>query len=129
MSPDENAIRAVHETWIAAVNRGDLALLLTLTTDDLVLLNPDGPPIGREGFAAKFSGAYEQLDFRCTSELDEIIVNGDLACVRCHDALVMTPRAGGATMRFAGHRMSVYRRQNDGRWLLSRDIHNLGPVK
>lgn len=129
MNPDEQAVRAVHETWIEAVNRGDLAHLLTLVTDDLVLLNPDGPPLGREGFAAKFSGACQELKFYCTSELDEVIVNGDLACTRCHDALTVTPRAGGATMRLAGHRMSVYRRQPDGRWLLARDIHNLTPVK
>lgn len=129
MNPNEQAVRAVHETWIQAVNRGDLAHLLTLITDDVVLLNPDGPPLGREGFAAKFSSACQQLKFHCTSELDEVIVNGDLACTRCHDALTVTPRDGGATMRLAGYRMTVYRRQPDGRWLLARDIHNLTPVK
>lgn len=129
MNPNEQAVRAVHETWIQAVNRGDLAHLLTLITDDVVLLNPGQPPIGREGFAAKFAGAHGQLRLHCASELEEVLVSGDLASTRSRDTLTAAPRAGGETMHLAGYRVTVYRRQPDGRWLLARDIHNLAPVK
>ena len=44
MRSDEQAIREVHSTWIDAVNAGDLARLLVMTTDDVVFLNP-----GEEG--------------------------------------------------------------------------------
>lgn len=37
----------------------------------------------------------------------------------------VTPRAGGVAMRLAGDRLTVYRRQPDGRWLLARDAHTL----
>jgi ketosteroid isomerase-like protein len=30
-------------------------------------------------------------------------------------------------MRLAGHRLTVYRKQLDGRWLLARDAHTLSP--
>ena len=31
--------------------------------------------------------------------------------------------------RLAGHRITVYRKQPDGRWLLARDAHTLSPVE
>jgi ketosteroid isomerase-like protein len=31
-------------------------------------------------------------------------------------------------MQLAGHRLTVYRKQPDGRWLLARDAHTLSPV-
>jgi ketosteroid isomerase-like protein len=40
----------------------------------------------------------------------------------------VTPRAGGAATQLAGYRMTVYRQQPDGRWLLARDAHTLSPV-
>lgn len=129
MEADERAIREVHSTWIEAVNAGDLDRLLGMTTDDVVLINPEGAPIGREGFSAKFSAAHEQLRIDCRSELEEVVVAGDVAYTRCRDALSVTPRAGGEATRFAGYRMTVYRQQPDGRWLLARDAHTLSAVE
>lgn len=128
MQPDEQAIRAAHAVWIEAVNRGDLALLLTMITDDVVLLSPGQERLDREGFAAKFAGACEQLRFRCLSEIEEVVVSGGMAYTRCRDALAVTPRAGGETMQLAGNRLTVYRKHEDGRWLLARDAHTLSPV-
>jgi uncharacterized protein (TIGR02246 family) len=127
-SADELQIRKVHSTWIDAVNTADLDRLLTLMTDDVVFLNPGEQPLGREEFPAKFSGAHERLRIQCTSELVEVVVGGGVAYTRSKDALTVTPRDGGETMRLAGYRMTVYRKQSDGRWLLARDAHTLSPV-
>ena len=129
MGPDEQKIRAVHSTWIDAVNVGDLACLLTLMTDDAVFLNPGKAPFGRDGFSANFSAAHEQLRIRCISELEEVIVVGDVAYTRSRDALYVTPRAGGEATQLAGYRISVYREQPNGRWLLARDAHTLSTVE
>ena len=64
----------------------------------------------------------------CTSELEEVIVVGEVAYTRSRDALSVIPRAGGKAAQFAGHRMTVYRKQRDGCWLLSRDVHTLSAV-
>ncbi|MBS0632827.1 MAG: SgcJ/EcaC family oxidoreductase [Verrucomicrobia bacterium] len=128
MNNDEQAIRTAHAVWIAAVNRGDLKLLFTMITDDVVLLNPGQERLDRAGFAAKFAGACEQLQFRCVSEIEEVVVSGGMAYTRCWDTLTATPRVGGATMQLAGNRLTVYRKQDDGRWLLARDAHTLTPV-
>lgn len=128
MDADEQAIRDHHATWMQAVNAGEVAPLMDLMADDVVLLNPGGAPLGRAGFPAVFTGAHDEFHLRCDSELQEVVVAGDLAYTRCRDALTITPRSGGDTTTLAGHRLTVYRRQADGRWLLARDAHTLVPA-
>lgn len=129
MGPDERDIREVHATWIEAVNAGDLVRLLTLMADDVVFLGPGQAPVGRNGFSANFSTAHQQLRIRCSSELEEVVVVGEVAYARSRDALSVTPRAGGEPTRLAGHRVTVYRKQPSGRWLLARDANVLSPVE
>lgn len=128
MRPDERAIRELHSTWIAAVNAGDLARLLNLMADDVVFLNPGKPPLGRDGFPPGFTAAHQQARIVCVSELEEVVVVGEVAYTWAQDTLSVTPRAGGGAMQLAGHRLTVYRKQPDGRWLLARDAHTLSPV-
>lgn len=128
MGSDERAVRGVHSTWIDAVNAGDLARLLSLMADDVVFLNPGRSPLGRDGFSANFSAAHEQVRIRCISELEEVVIVGEVAYTRSRDSLTVSPRAGGEESRLAGDRMTVYRKQPDGRWLLARDANVLSPV-
>lgn len=129
MGPDEREIREVHLAWIDAVNAGDLDRLLTLMADDVVFLNPGQSPFGRDGFSANFSAAHQQVRIRCLSELEEVVVAGEVAYTRSRDALSVTPLAGGEATQLAGHRITVYRKQPDGRWLLARDAHTLCSVE
>jgi len=127
MSADEQEIRQVHSAWIDAVNAGDLARLLALMAEDAVFLNPGEEPFGRDVFSINFSTGHQEVQIDCRSELEEVAVFGEVAYTRSRDALSVTPRAGGETTRLAGHRMTIYRKQSDGRWLLARDIHTLSP--
>jgi uncharacterized protein (TIGR02246 family) len=128
MGPDERAIREVHSTWIDAVNAGDLVCLLSLMADDVVFLNPGQAPFGRDGFPAGFSAAHQQARINCISELEDVVVVGEVAYTLSRDSLSVTPRATGEGTQLAGHRIAVYRKQPDGRWLLARDAHTLSPV-
>jgi uncharacterized protein (TIGR02246 family) len=128
MEPEERAIREVHATWIDAVNAGDLARLLGVMTDDVVFLNPGRAPFGRDGFPAGFTAAHQLSRIRCISELEEVVVAGDVAYTVCRDSLSVIPRAGAEVTELAGHRITIYRKQPDGRWLLARDAHTLSPV-
>lgn len=128
MQPAELAIREVHSTWIAAVNAGDLVRLLSLITDEVVFLNPGRVPVSRDGFSAGFLAAHQQARVQCVSELEDIVVVGEVAYTRAQDSLSLTPRAGGEAMQLAGHRLTVYRKQPDDRWLLACDAHTLQPV-
>ena len=128
MTAAEQAIRALHSTWITAVNAGDLPRLQALVTDDVVFLSPSQPPVDRAAFSAGFSAAHEQLRIRCVSELEEVVVAGAVAYTRARDTLHVTSRADGDVTALAGYRMTVYRQQPDGRWLLARDTHTLTPM-
>ena len=128
MGPDERAIREVHSTWIDAVNGGDLVRLLSLMADDVVFLNPGQAPVGRDGFSPGFSAAHQQARIHCISELEDVVVVGEVAYTLSRDSSSATPRGDGDAMQFAGHRITVYRKQPDGRWLLARDAHTLSPV-
>ena len=128
MGPDERAIRQVHSTWIDAVNAGDLVCLLRLMADDVVFLTPGQAPVGREGFPSGFSAAHQQARVECISDLEDVVVVGEVAYTLSRDSLSVTPRAGGEAKQLAGHRITVYRKQPDGRWLLARDAHTLSPV-
>ena len=128
MASDDREIRTVHSIWMDAVNAGDLARLLALVAEDVVFLTPGQAPFGREGFSSNFIAAHQQMRICCTSALDEVVVVGEVAYTRSRDALAVTPRAGGKETQLAGHRMTLYRKQRDGRWLLSRDVHTLSAV-
>lgn len=128
MKTDEQEILDVHSRWIDAVNANDLARLLTLMTDDVVFLNPGQAPFGRDAFSQTFSTAHKQAVVCCISELEEVMVVGEVAYTRSRDALSVTARGGEEAKKFAGHRITIYRRQPDGRWLLARDAHTLSPV-
>jgi uncharacterized protein (TIGR02246 family) len=128
MGPDERAIREMHSTWIDAVNAGDLACLLNMMADDVVFLGPGQAPCGRDGFAPNFSAAHQQARINCISELEDVVVVGEVAYTLSRDSLSVTPRAGGEATELAGHRITVFRKQPDGRWLLARDAHTLSPI-
>ena len=128
MRSDEQAIREVHSTWIDAVNSGDLARLLHMTTDDVAFLSPGEDAIDKDGFSTKFSAAHQQLRICCVSELMEVVIVGEVAYTRSGDSLSVSSRAGGEESRLAGDRMTIYRKQPDGPWLLARDANVLSPV-
>lgn len=98
-------------------------------TDDVVLLSPGQAPLGRDGFSANFSAAHHQFRIRCSSELEEVVVIGEVAYTRSRDALLVTPRAGGKATELAGYRITIYRKQPDSRWLLARDAHTLSAIE
>ena len=128
MGSDERAIREVHATWIDAVNGGDLVRLLALMANDVVFLNPGQAPLGRDGFPVGFSAAHQQSRIHCISELEEVVIVGEVAYTLCRDSLSVTPRVGGEATELAGHRITIYRKQSDGRWLLARDANTLSPA-
>ena len=129
MGPDDRAIGEVHSTWIDAVNAGDLVRLLGLMADDAVFLNPGRAPFSKDGFGPGFSAAHQRARIHCMSELEEVVVVGEVAYTRSRDSLSVLPRAGGEPMQLAGDRLTVYRQRPDGRWLLARDAHTLSLVE
>ncbi len=124
VTSDEQAIRDVIATWLAASAAGDDAKILSLVADDAVFLTAGHPPMTKAAFAAGLAGLKaHRVEGR--SEIQEVRVSGSLAVCWSHLTVAMTPRAGGTTVRRAGHVLSVLEKRADGAWVFVRDANLL----
>ena len=129
MGSDEQQIRQLVETWMTATRTGDVDTVLGLMTEDVVFLVTGRAPMRKAEFAAaaraQASGSSPTFDGK--SDIQEIKVVGDWAFMWTRLDVVATPPDGSATVRRAGHTLTVLRKEN-GRWLLARDANLLSPV-
>ena len=124
MSPDENAIRELIDTWLRASKAGDSEVVLSLMAEDVVFLQPGQPPMrGRSGFAAA-QKAMSGVDIDASSEIQEIRILGDWAYCWNRLTVVVSPRNGGASIKRAGDVLSLLQKQS-GRWVIVRDANML----
>ena len=131
MENDEQAIRQLVATWMAATKAGDTDTVLSLMADDVVFLQAGNPPmIGKASFAAaaKAQAVHGAPRFDGKSEMQEIKVLGDWAFMWTRLTVVATPAGGGDSITRAGHTLSVLKKEN-GKWLLARDANMLAPVQ
>ena len=105
---DEQAIRALIETWMSASQAGDTDTVLGLMTDDVVFMVPGGEPFGKEAFAAASRG-MAGMTIDGSSEILELRILGDWATVRTHLRLAIS-RQDGSVMCRSGLRSRSLRR-------------------
>lgn len=121
MTEDERAIRNLVDTWMFATQKGDLETVLNLMSDDVVFMVPGQKPFGKEAFAAA-SQALRDVRIEGRSDIEELRVLGNWAYLRNHIELTITPK-DGPPVRRAGYTLTVLRKQEDGRWVLTRDAN------
>jgi uncharacterized protein (TIGR02246 family) len=63
-----------------------------------------------------------------SNDIRELVVLGDIAYLRNHIAMTITP-PGSAPMRRAGYTLTILRKGSDGRWRLARDANLLSKVE
>jgi uncharacterized protein (TIGR02246 family) len=126
---DEQQIRQLVAIWMAATKAGDVEKVLSLMTDDAVLLVPGRPVMRKADFAAaaRAQAGPDAPRFDGTSEIQEIQVVGDWAFMWTRLTVVVTPPHGARPMTRAGHTLTIFRKQ-DGQWRLARDANLLVPV-
>jgi len=126
MSPDERAIRDVVTKWLEASKAGDMKTVLSLMADDVVFMVPGHEPFGKEAFEVASAGNATQ-SIEGTSEILELQVLGEWAFMRSR-LHVKATLPNGCVIERAGHTLTIFRKEPDGRWLLARDA-NLLTVK
>jgi uncharacterized protein (TIGR02246 family) len=127
MASDEQQIREVIATWMSATATGDLAQILKLMDEDVVFLVMGQAPMrGRDAFAAGFKKALEKFKIESTSNVQEIEVTGEWAYCWNDLQVTMTPHAEGEPMRRRGNVLSIFRKNQEGNWVLVRDANLLG---
>jgi uncharacterized protein (TIGR02246 family) len=127
MTHDEQEIRNLISSWMAATKAGDVEQVLRLMSDDVVFLLPGQPPMRKADFAAaaRAQAKPDGPKFDGVSEVQEIKVLGDWAFLWTKLSVTVTPPGGAATITRSGHTLSILNKQ-DGRWVLARDANLLG---
>lgn len=129
MHRDEQEIRQLVSTWMAASKAGDIETVLSLMADDVVFLVAGQPPMRKADFAAaaRSQASADGPKFDGSSEIQEIKVLGDWAFMWQKLTVVVTPPNGVESITRAGHTLTIFKRQN-GKWVLARDANMLAPV-
>lgn len=126
MSADERAIRQLVERWISATREGDVDTVLGLMAPDVTFLMAGQPPMqGREAFAKSLKAVLSDNVIDSVSQIDEIVVSGDLAYCRTRLSVTVTSKHGKLPLQRTGHTLSILRKGSDGAWLLARDANML----
>lgn len=125
MKKDEQAIRELVQSWLAATEEGDLPAILNLMADDVVFMVPGLEPFGKEAFAASARN-MKSIRFDGKSEIQEITVLGGWAWMRNRLEMTMTSHDGQQTRR-SGYTLTILRKEPDGHWVVARDANLLMP--
>jgi uncharacterized protein (TIGR02246 family) len=133
MGEDRQAIEELHQRDIAASKARDLATLLSLCSDDCVMLPPGGDPIvGREAIRRSLAqDLAQEQDYQITEyvhDFAEVRVIGAWAFEWGRFSAAAEPVGGGAPIRSSGKILRILRRQADGAWKVARSIWNNDPA-
>jgi uncharacterized protein (TIGR02246 family) len=125
MTTDEEAIRDLIVRWNEASMAGDIERVLSLIAEDAVFQVTGREPFGKQAFEQGFRWGLEHVRIDVRYEIEELQLVGDLAYLRNHLWVTMTPRGGGVPMKRTGYTLTIFRKLSDGRWVLSRDANML----
>jgi len=127
MGSDEQEIRQLVATWMAATKAGDIDTVLSLMAEDVVFLVLGQPPmIGKKSFesAARAQSAQGSPHFEGRSEIQELKVLGEWAFMWTKLTVVVTPAGGGGSRTRTGHTLTILKKENSN-WVLARDANLL----
>ena len=128
MPTDEEQIRDLVSTWMAATRAGDTEKVLSLIAEDAVFLVAGQPPMLKSDFAALSAAqtSAEAPHFDGTNQIEEIKVLGDWAYMWAELRVVAIQPNGERVVR-EGHTLTILKKEN-GKWLLARDANMLSRV-
>lgn len=112
--------------FLQAVNRGDADGLAVLYSEDAIRMQTNSKPkVGRDAIRLFAAGDFADTDWDMEIHVDESEYSGDLAFVRGSYALSTWPKdTPSEVYQEVGKWMDVMRRQDDGSWLIAREISN-----
>ena len=120
---DVAAIKASTEAFVQAVKSEDWTALAALYTGDAVVMPPNTPMIqGREAIQAWNETSPPITEFNLT--IVEIDGCGDLAFVRGTYSMTIALEGAPEPIQDTGKYIEIRRKQEDGSWLIARDIFN-----
>ena len=120
----QQAIEDTDARFVEAYNRGDVASVAALYTDDAVLLPPNLETLrGRQAIQEFWNGARQMGVREVMLQTVSVEDSGHLAYEIGAYTLQIQPEGGEATTD-KGKYMVIWKRQADGSWKLAVDIWN-----
>jgi ketosteroid isomerase-like protein len=120
---DHASIRALTDRFVQLMLAGNLDGLVTLYTENAVLMPPHHPEVQGRAALRAFLGSFPRLS-RFSATAQEIDGRADLAYVRGSYSMTLHPEGAPGPVEDRGKFLEVRRRQPDGSWLLAVDIFN-----
>ncbi len=126
VAENEAALSELVAKYLQAVNRGDADGLAVLYTEDAVRMQSNSKAkVGRDAIRLFAAADYADADWEMQLHVDESEYSGDLAFVRGTYAVSVSPKDSPSEVyQEVGKWMDVMRRQEDGSWLIAREISN-----
>jgi uncharacterized protein (TIGR02246 family) len=113
------AIRATLEQWPRDWNARDVGAVCGLFAPDVILTFPGGPDRDHAAMCRGFAATFARTDrtYRYDApDIEEIIVDGDMAAVRLTWTLRITGDGLPAEVVERERGLDVFQRQRDGSW-------------
>ncbi len=121
---DETALRGALDGYFSAAVSGDASRWAALYANDAVIMPPNSATVEGRGAIETWLKALPVVITAVAGEALEVDGTGDLAYVRGTYAMSMKVPSVTQPVRQDGKLLQIYARQQDGTWLLARDIWN-----
>jgi uncharacterized protein (TIGR02246 family) len=121
---DERAVRGGLGAYVDAAISGDASRWAALYASDAVIMPPNSPTLHGRGAIEAWLKALPVVITEAEGEALEVDGTGDFAFVRGTFTMSMEVPSSRQTVRQHGKFLHIYTRQQDGTWLLARDIWN-----
>src|SRR5258708_39881131 len=112
MQRDEQGIRQLVISWMAAAKVGDVETILSLMAEDVVFLVPGQPVMGKAMFAAtaKSMAGPGAPQFHGKSEIQEIQICGDWAFMWTKLTVIVIPPGAAQPITRTGNTLSILKK-------------------
>ncbi len=112
----EPAVLAPIHVYFDALNGRDLdAVMEVFTADAVVMPNEAASAVGAEAVRATYASRFAAFEYRRELHVDDSLVDGDLATVRCHTTGSFTLLAEGRRIDGVSRELFVLQRES-GAW-------------
>ncbi len=109
------AVNALLEQWVSAVNAGDIDGWSATLADDATVMPPNEPAVtGKEALGPWMVGTFfDPFNVQLSCTFDDVDPAGDVVFARGSYDLSLAPKDGGQVIEDSGKSVAIFKRQPD----------------
>jgi len=115
-----------HKIWVAMSKEHDFAKLESILCDDVILMPPNDTSLfGKAEVLEWFKEYFDNFQIaNLTPTERDVFVSGDVAIENWTYMVAIKPVDGSDRIRDDGRFLTIWKKQDDGRWKISHSIWN-----